>query len=162
MTTQISEAEKPGLFGFSAKDEKDFQDCIGFCANELTEVIEVFKGSRLNRLDAGFDGVEIGMAKTTVVEEKPVSSETSPEMEEESLKPIASKYLGILRLNNEKNSPYVTRGSEVKPGQTIAIVKNMNMMNTIKAPVKGTIVEILENDGRPVEYGQTLFLMKTA
>jgi biotin carboxyl carrier protein len=36
----------------------------------------------------------------------------------------------------------------------------MKVMNEIKAEVSGTIVEILVQDGEPVEYGQVLFLVE--
>ncbi|MCE1245273.1 MAG: hypothetical protein LWY06_01380 [Firmicutes bacterium] len=161
MKTQTSESEKSGFFGFTAKDEKDFQDCIRFCANELSDIIDVFNSSSLSRLDAGFEGVELGIEKATQGSGgNGNGSELTVSTEEDTFKPVSSKYLGILHLNNEKNSPYVKRGDEVKAGQTLAVVKTMNIMNTIKAPCKGVVSEILGSEGKPVEYGQILFLLK--
>lgn len=163
MKTQINESEKSGFFGFTAKDEKDFQDCIRFCANDLSDIIDVFNSSSLNRLEAGFEGVEFGMEKDNTKQSASSATDSkTAETEEDSFKPVSSRYLGILQLHNEKNALYVKRGDEVKAGQTLAVVRTMNIMNTIKAPCKGIVAEILENEGKPVEYGQILFLMKSA
>ncbi|HEY6879344.1 MAG TPA: acetyl-CoA carboxylase biotin carboxyl carrier protein [Polyangiales bacterium] len=56
--------------------------------------------------------------------------------------------------------PFVKVGSEVKPGQTLCIVEAMKLMNEIEADVGGTIVEVLRENGKPVEYGDKLFKVK--
>lgn len=57
--------------------------------------------------------------------------------------------------------PYVKVGDKVKSGQVLCIVEAMKLMNEIEADASGTIVEVLSDNGRPVEYGQTLFLIDT-
>jgi acetyl-CoA carboxylase biotin carboxyl carrier protein len=56
--------------------------------------------------------------------------------------------------------PFVKVGSEVKPGQTLCIVEAMKLMNEIEADVAGTILEVLGENGKPVEYGDKLFKVK--
>ncbi|MGF7185821.1 oxaloacetate decarboxylase alpha subunit [Desulfitispora alkaliphila] len=56
--------------------------------------------------------------------------------------------------------PFVQVGSQVKEGETVCIVEAMKLMNDIEAEVSGTIVEILVENGQPVEYGQELFLIE--
>jgi acetyl-CoA carboxylase biotin carboxyl carrier protein len=56
--------------------------------------------------------------------------------------------------------PFVKVGSEVKPGQTLCIVEAMKLMNEIEADVGGTILEVLRENGKPVEYGDKLFKVK--
>ena len=53
--------------------------------------------------------------------------------------------------------PFVKVGSEIKSGQTLCIVEAMKLMNEIEADVAGTIVEVLGENGKPVEYGDRLF-----
>jgi biotin carboxyl carrier protein len=48
------------------------------------------------------------------------------------------------------------------PGQVLCIVEAMKLMNEIEAEVAGTIVEILGDDGKPVEYGDRLFRIETS
>jgi acetyl-CoA carboxylase biotin carboxyl carrier protein len=56
--------------------------------------------------------------------------------------------------------PFVKVGSEVKPGQTLCIVEAMKLMNEIESDVAGTILEVLRENGKPVEYGDKLFKVK--
>lgn len=57
----------------------------------------------------------------------------------------------------EDAEPFVTVGSAVKKGQTLAIVEAMKLMNEIESDYDGTVAEILAENGQPVEYGQPLF-----
>jgi acetyl-CoA carboxylase biotin carboxyl carrier protein len=55
---------------------------------------------------------------------------------------------------------FVKIGSEIKPGQTLCIVEAMKLMNEIEADVAGTVLEVLRENGKPVEYGDKLFKVK--
>ena len=57
---------------------------------------------------------------------------------------------------------YVEIGSTVKPGQTLCIIEAMKIMNEIESEVSGKIAKILVENGQPVEYNQTLFLLDKA
>ena len=50
----------------------------------------------------------------------------------------------------------------MRKGQVLCIVEAMKLMNEIEADVDGTIVEILVENGQPVEYGQPLFQIEQA
>ena len=54
---------------------------------------------------------------------------------------------------------YVQLGDRVSAGDTLCIVEAMKMMNQIEAEVAGTIKSIRVQNGDPVEYGQTLFVI---
>ncbi|NML73968.1 acetyl-CoA carboxylase biotin carboxyl carrier protein [Rhizobium sp. S-51] len=56
--------------------------------------------------------------------------------------------------------PFVEVGSIVKEGQTLLIIEAMKTMNQIPAPRSGKVVEILIEDGRPVEYGEPLVVVE--
>jgi acetyl-CoA carboxylase biotin carboxyl carrier protein len=56
--------------------------------------------------------------------------------------------------------PYVEEGDTVKKGQVLCIVEAMKLMNEIESEVDGTIVKILAESTKPVEYGQPLFLIE--
>ncbi len=53
--------------------------------------------------------------------------------------------------------PFVTSGSRVDAGQVLCIIEAMKLMNEIESDVAGEVVEILVENGKPVEYGQPLF-----
>lgn len=56
-------------------------------------------------------------------------------------------------------APFVKIGDKVKAGDTLLIIEAMKVMNPIKAPVAGTIGDILVSDAKPVEFGETLLLI---
>ena len=56
--------------------------------------------------------------------------------------------------------PFVAEGDVVKEGQVLCIVEAMKLMNEIEAKVAGRIVKVVVENGQPVEFGQSLFLME--
>ena len=56
--------------------------------------------------------------------------------------------------------PFVDVGSNVKVGQTICILEAMKLMNEIESEFNAEIVEILVENGTPVEFGQVLMRVK--
>jgi acetyl-CoA carboxylase biotin carboxyl carrier protein len=56
--------------------------------------------------------------------------------------------------------PFVDVGSKVDEKSVVCIIEAMKIMNEIQAEVKGTIVELLVENGQPVEYGQRIFKVK--
>jgi acetyl-CoA carboxylase biotin carboxyl carrier protein len=56
-------------------------------------------------------------------------------------------------------APYVQVGERISEGDTLCIIEAMKMMNQIEADVSGVIKSIRVQDGEPVEYGQTLFVI---
>ena len=56
-------------------------------------------------------------------------------------------------------APYVQVGDRVSEGDTLCIIEAMKMMNQIEADVSGVIKSIRVQNGEPVEYGQTLFVI---
>jgi acetyl-CoA carboxylase biotin carboxyl carrier protein len=55
---------------------------------------------------------------------------------------------------------FVKVGDQVEKGQVLCIIESMKLMNEIESEVSGTIVAKLVENGRPVEYGEGLFLIK--
>jgi len=55
--------------------------------------------------------------------------------------------------------PYVQVGDRVSAGDTLCIIEAMKMMNQIEAEVAGVIKSIRVQNGEPVEFGQTLFVI---
>ena len=53
-------------------------------------------------------------------------------------------------------------GDTVSKGQTLCIIEAMKLMNEIEAEVSGTVVEMLVENGQPVQFGQVLFKIDPA
>ena len=74
---------------------------------------------------------------------------------------IKSPIIGTAYLAPEPGAKqFVKVGDKIKKGQTIMIVEAMKTMNHIPSTNDGEIKEILVKDGQPVEFGQTLVLLK--
>ena len=58
--------------------------------------------------------------------------------------------------------PFVEVGQTVRQGQTVCIIEAMKMLNQIEADCDGMIVEILIENGQPVEFDQPLFVIAPA
>ena len=56
--------------------------------------------------------------------------------------------------------PYVEIGSTVRAGDTLLIVEAMKTMNQIPAPRAGRVIQILVEDGQPVEFGEPLMIIE--
>jgi acetyl-CoA carboxylase biotin carboxyl carrier protein len=56
--------------------------------------------------------------------------------------------------------PFVDIGSAVKTGEPLIIIEAMKTMNQIPAPRDGTVIQILVEDGQPVEYGEPLMIIE--
>ena len=57
-------------------------------------------------------------------------------------------------------APFVEIGNRINAGQTICILEAMKLMNELEAEVSGEVVEILVDNGTPVEFGQVLMRVK--
>ena len=56
--------------------------------------------------------------------------------------------------------PFIEIGSKVKAGDTLLIIEAMKTMNQIPAPRAGTVIQILFEDGQPVEFGEPLVIVE--
>jgi acetyl-CoA carboxylase biotin carboxyl carrier protein len=56
--------------------------------------------------------------------------------------------------------PFVKVGDQVHPKQVLCIIESMKLMNEIEAEVGGTVIAKLVENGRPVEYGESLFKIR--
>jgi acetyl-CoA carboxylase biotin carboxyl carrier protein len=74
---------------------------------------------------------------------------------------VNSPMVGTVYLQPQPGSPaFVKVGDTVEAGQTLMIVEAMKTMNPIPAPKGGRIVEILVEDGQPVEFGEPLAVIE--
>ena len=56
--------------------------------------------------------------------------------------------------------PFVEVGARVRAGDPLLIVEAMKTMNQIQAPRAGTVIQILIEDGQPVEFGEPLMIIE--
>ena len=74
---------------------------------------------------------------------------------------IKSPIIGTAYLAAEPGAKkFVEVGDKIKKGQTVMIVEAMKTMNHVPSTAEGEVKKILVEDGQPVEFGQTLILLK--
>ena len=74
---------------------------------------------------------------------------------------ITSPMVGTFyRASAPGEEPFVDLGTKIKVGQTICILEAMKLMNEIESEFNAEIVEILVENGTPVEFGQVLMRVK--
>ncbi|MDR3448468.1 MAG: acetyl-CoA carboxylase biotin carboxyl carrier protein [Alphaproteobacteria bacterium] len=75
--------------------------------------------------------------------------------------PVPSPMVGTVYLaSSPGNPPFIKVGDKVKQGDTLLIIEAMKVMNPIKAPKGGTVTEIVAQDAKPVEFGETLVVIE--
>ena len=74
---------------------------------------------------------------------------------------IKSPIIGTAYLAAEPGAKkFIEIGDKIKKGQTVMIVEAMKTMNHVPSTADGEVKKILVEDGQPVEFGQTLILIK--
>ncbi len=74
---------------------------------------------------------------------------------------VTSPFVGTFYRSPSPDAPaFVEIGSLVREGQALCIVEAMKLMNEIEADCAGTVLEILAENGKPVEFGQKLFKVR--
>ncbi|HEY9216647.1 MAG TPA: biotin/lipoyl-containing protein, partial [Phenylobacterium sp.] len=74
---------------------------------------------------------------------------------------VNSPMVGTVYLQPQPGADlFVKVGDSVQAGQTLMIIEAMKTMNPIPAPKAGKVVEILVEDGQPVEFGEPLIVLE--
>ena len=64
------------------------------------------------------------------------------------------------RSPSPESPPFVEVNAKVEEKTVVCIIEAMKIMNEIQAETKGSVIEVLVENGQPVEYGQRLFKIK--
>ena len=123
---------------------------------ELTE-LEYQEGQTKIKVSKSSKAIELGKTSSVVSPNKSVLK-SSDEGEGTRIK---SPIIGTAYLAPEPGAKkFVQIGDKIKKGQTIMIVEAMKTMNHVPSTSDGEVKKILIGDGQPVEFGQTLVLLK--
>ena len=148
---------------------------------EIKDLIKVFNGSSLSKLkiengDFGLTLEKGGAAapaatvpaqQTTTAAPAPAAAPTATaqpagkgELPENAVY-ITSPMVGTFyRSPSPDSPPFVKKGDVVKKGQPLCILEAMKIMNELEAEYDCKILDILVEDGQPVEYDMPLFLVE--
>jgi acetyl-CoA carboxylase biotin carboxyl carrier protein len=105
---------------------------------------------RTRRRSAGGtpEPVAVAVAEPVVEESEPTRLVTAPM--------IGTFYVAA----GPDEPPFVAIGDTIEPGQTVAIIEAMKIMNEIQSDQRGIVVEVLARNGQGVEFGQPLFRLR--
>ncbi len=133
--------------------------------NLIKKLINMVKDEGISGLTVEEGGVKIEVKREHggVVKEVREVKEIKEEgkKEEDGLVAITSPMVGTFyRSPSHDSPPFIQEGDTIKTGQVVCIVEAMKLFNEIESEVGGKIVKILAENGKPVEYGQKLMLVK--
>ena len=123
---------------------------------ELTE-LEYQEGQTKIKVSRSSKGIEQIKTSAVVSQNKAVlkSSDDSDGIR------IKSPIIGTAYLAAEPGArKFVEVGDKIKKGQTVMIVEAMKTMNHVPSTTSGEVKKVLVEDGQPVEFGQTLVILK--
>ena len=140
--------------------------------HELTKLLDE---TGLTEIEIEQDGQRVRVARgaavspTTVITAQRATPAAPPVAESVSAPLDAAKHPGVVSspmvgtayvAAEPGAKPFVDVGSKVKAGDTLLIIEAMKTMNQIPAPRAGTVIQILFEDGQPVEFGQPLVIIE--
>jgi len=140
--------------------------------NEIKELIALFSTSNIAELELENRSVKLRLVKAfpaAPVKEVSVPLEqttfVSPQQVQvharANIREILSPMVGTFyRAPAPDSEPFVVVGSIVEKGQVLCIIEAMKIMNEIESEYSGRVLQVLVENGQPVEYGQPLFLIE--
>ena len=132
------------------KELNDYLEEFNLTEIEYTEKDIKVKVSK-SRISKNIEDVVTDNKKKVIKEE--VSIDNS--------KKITSPIIGTAYLAPEPGGKkFIEIGQKIKKGDTVMIVEAMKTMNHIPSPKDGVVIEICVEDGQPVEFGQTIAILK--
>jgi acetyl-CoA carboxylase biotin carboxyl carrier protein len=140
--------------------------------SELTEFEVEEEGFKI-RIKRGQEGIPMVAAHAPAIHTAPPPSREATHApaqtaavsggDEAGFAYVKSPMVGTFyRSPSPDNPPFVDTNSKVEEKSVVCIIEAMKIMNEIQAEIKGTVVEVLAENGQPVEYGQRLFKIKLA
>ncbi len=134
----------------------------------IKELVENLKEFELSELEYQDGQTKIKVSKASkLVDQVKTSAIVSPNKsvlkssDEIDGVRIKSPIIGTAYLAPEPGAKkFVEVGDKIKKGQTVMIVEAMKTMNHVPSTSDGEVKKILIQDGQPVEFGQTLVLLK--
>jgi acetyl-CoA carboxylase biotin carboxyl carrier protein len=126
------------------------------------EVRRAEDGTRLVLRKAKASDDISAMASTQIVTPSslvPTPEAVAPAVEAKSM--VIAPLVGIFHpWAKPRGKTLVVVGDRIKVGQIVATIESLNVINEVEAAVAGYVVEILVQNGQPVEYGQPLMIIE--
>lgn len=90
-----------------------------------------------------------------------VAPAPAPTAPQQTGTPLTSPMVGTFyRAPSPGADPFVKVGDTVKKGQVVCIIEAMKLLNEVEADMDGTVKDVCVENGQPVEFGQSLFIIE--
>ncbi len=138
--------------------------------DDVKKLIQLLEGTDITELQYEKEGFKIKLKREKVpssheaqqeqiIQKQP--AEVSITAGDTGLITITSPIVGTFyRSPAADMEPFVEVGAKVEKGQVLCIVEAMKLMNEIESDLDGLVSKILVENGQPVEYGESLFLIE--
>ena len=128
---------------------------------ELTGYLKEFKLSEISYSD-GTSTVKVSRSvNNSNIVSAEINKKQTPPTNKDNDNNVTSPIVGTAYLAPEPGSKkFIEVGQKIKKGQTIMIVEAMKTMNHVPSTSDGEVKKILVEDSQPVEFGQTLVILK--
>ncbi len=144
---------------------KELKEMIALMQENGLAELEIEKNGFKIRLKKSTGGIEIrredGYRETRsglIAEQESASFDSLTPKEEEGVVIVRSPMVGTFySAPAPDKEPYVTKGKTVKEDDVLCIIEAMKLMNEIKSEISGRVIDVLVNNGQPVEFDQPLF-----
>ena len=150
-------------------DLKELQNFIRFVAKSGAQEVSLETDDFKITVKTGPDGVVYAqapvLAAAPTVAAAPVAAAAPAAPAEDTSKyvTVTAPMIGTFYRKPSPDKPvFVNVGDTVKAGQTVCIIEAMKLFNEIECEVSGTVVKVIADYMKPVEYGQPLFLVDPA
>ena len=131
----------------------------------IKELVNCLEENKLSELEYSEKDIKIKVARNSFKDSGKVEvSQISTELKKDKIVSgieIKSPIIGTAYLAPEPGGKkFVEIGKKIKKGDTVMIVEAMKTMNHVPSTSDGEVKSVLVEDGQPVEFGQTLVLLK--
>lgn len=150
---------------------------MSLTAKDVAEIMRLLEESSFDTLSLEIDGMKLNLQRKSAVAARgnspaaapapnqppgpvrPAHKDTTPS--EPGLVEVPAPLLGVFyRAPKPGEPPFIDVGRKVDAETVIGIIEVMKLMNSVRAGVKGEVVEILTENGAAVEYGEILIRVR--
>jgi len=151
---------------------------VSLTAADVAEIMRLLEQSSFDELTLEMEGIKLSLRRGAAAAERsesvlvPAASAgpapaSAPATSAKAAAPdpnvqdVVAPLLGTFYRSPKPGAPpFVEVGATVAEDTVVAIIEVMKLMNTVRAGVRGTVVEILPADGALVEYGEPLLRVR--
>lgn len=162
--TKISPSSTEATRGKTSEDFQEVRSLIDLLKKNGLAVLEFSKGDfkiTLKTTEGASSGATLYQSAGTPAVAPVTNSAPAPaaaEPAKSNYKEIKSPMVGTFYASAAPEAPaFVELGKTIKAESVVCIIEAMKVMNEIKAEIAGKVVEIVAENGKPVQFGEVLF-----